>query len=688
MRQAPIEYPLEDPTTGAMVYKVVFVLFFQGDALRTRVRKICEGFRATLYQCPETPDERREMETAVSNRIVDLENVLQTTQDHSVTQLEEIGQQLDMWQQKVTKVKAIYHTLNMFNLDMAQHCLVAECWCPVEDLDEIQRALITGTERSGSTVPSILNRMYTKDSPPTYFKTNKFTSGFQSIVDAYGVATYQEVNPALYTIITFPFLFAVMFGDAGHGLIMALFAFAMIIFEKKLMNSSATGEMFGIIFGGRYIIFLMGLFSIYTGIIYNDFFSLSVNVFGTHWDVSYINTTNPPLIPGQHGCCANATNNFLCVINDPVHNHTILPAEAQLYLNPYPFGLDPIWQVSENKLKFINSYKMKMSIILGVIQMSFGVLLGLFNYVHFKRYFAIISDFIPQILFLLCIFGWLCVMMFVKWCMTYDPVYQAPSLLIATINMFLQFAQSPKVTCFGEEEASGRCSVEDNQYSVFGPTQELATFQKAIQTIFVIIAVACIPWMLLVNPIYKIIKIKAAQRTNQYTRHYDAGESEAEASDDQILGGDSVKHHDEKDQPKHSEHDEEEHLDYSEIFVHQAIHTIEYCLGTISNTASYLRLWALSLAHAELSEVLWQMVLSIGIGFGAQYWYVGGLMLFFLFKFWAILTIGILLVMEGLSAFLHGLRLHWVEFQSKFYQGEGYKFKPFSFEAILVGEED
>lgn len=85
--------------------------------------------------------------------------------------------------------------------------------------------------------------MQTFENPPTYNRTNKFTKAFQALIDAYGIASYREMNPAPYTIITFPFLFAVMFGDLGHGAIMASFGLWMILKEKPLAAKKSDNEV-------------------------------------------------------------------------------------------------------------------------------------------------------------------------------------------------------------------------------------------------------------------------------------------------------------------------------------------------------------------------------------------------------------------------------------------------------------
>ena len=88
---------------------------------------------------------------------------------------------------------------------------------------------------------------------------------------------------------------------------------------------------------------------------------------------------------------------------------------------------------------------------------------------------------------------------------------------------------------------------------------------------------------------------------------------------------------------------EEEHSS-SEIIIHQAIETIEFVLGMISNTASYLRLWALSLAHSELATVFWEKAMVSSIKSGNPIFIVAGFYVF------TAVTGGVLLGMDVLSA--------------------------------------
>lgn len=310
-------------------------------------------------------------------------------------------------------------------------------------------------------------------------------------------------------------------------------------------------------------------------------------------------------------------------------------------MGPVSFWVGPIWQIANNKINFLNSYKMKISIIFGIIHMMFGVILSIWNHRFFQRPINIYCEFIPQVIFLCSLFGYLIILVFHKW-VWYgasgddDSLYPgcAPSILITFINMVLMHPHE-------EVKEGDTC----NPYMYGG--------QFGFQRFLVVLAFFCVPWMLCVKPYL----LHRENKKKQVVLQANGGEGIAED------GGAEA----------HTQAVTEEIHDMGEIMIHQGIHTIEYVLGSVSHTASYLRLWALSLAHAQLSEVLWRMVLRIGLTTGGA---EGGVVTYFIFAAWASLTIAILVLMEGLSAFLHTLRLHWVEFQSKFYGGTGYAFNP------------
>ena len=177
------------------MHKTVFVAFFQGEQLKSRIKKVCAGFHASLYPCPSTTAERVEMLAGVKTRLEDLTLVLNQTEDHRHRVLSSVAKELQNWNIMVRKMKAIYHVLNYFNMDVTKKCLIGECWVPVNDIHIVQKALNDGSTASGSSIPSFLNVINTKEMPPTFNRTNKFTRGFQNLIDSYGVASYRECNP-------------------------------------------------------------------------------------------------------------------------------------------------------------------------------------------------------------------------------------------------------------------------------------------------------------------------------------------------------------------------------------------------------------------------------------------------------------------------------------------------------------
>jgi V-type H+-transporting ATPase subunit a len=80
---------------------------------------------------------------------------------------------------------------------------------------------------------------------------------------------------------------------------------------------------------------------------------------------------------------------------------------------------------------------------------------------------------------------------------------------------------------------------------------------------------------------------------------------------------------------------------------------------------------------AELATVFWEKAMVSMINSG------NSVAVFFGYGVFAAVTFAVLLSMDVLECFLHALRLHWVEFQSKFYKADGYRFAPYDFKTII-----
>lgn len=601
--------------------KSVFAVFYRGKSLTSKLDRICQAFSASMHDIPNFARTKEVISALAETRgvISDSLSWLEQERHTSAAALTHLALLVKKWKMGVQREKATYHTLNMFSRNVERGTLESQCWVLKSSVEQVQETVrsVHVAAAAGGRISPFYFQVIKGDSlptPPTFFPTNKFTAAFQGFVDTYGIPRYREANPALFAIATFPFLFGVMYGDVGHALIISLAA-AWVVWNEKAL-AGIKEEMFTMVFGGRYILLGMGLCAVYCGMIYNDIFSLGATPYVTAW--RYVGESKEATWSGK------ATD-------------------------VYPFGIDPEWHISENNLLFFNSLKMKMSIVIGVTQMTFGLLLKTGNAVYFGNMVDLFCECIPQVIFMLALFGYMVFLIILKWSIDWRDPNSRPGAPPSLIDTMINLALKPG-------------GVSDPMYEG----------QIGVQTLILLVVFICVPIMLFVKPYLESAKHAAAAAKKKA----DLKGEHKEESD--LLGGgghDIVAHGGGHGGGGHEDHS------FGELFIHQAIETIEFVLGSVSNTASYLRLWALSLAHSQLATVFWERCLVSSIEMNSTVGIIIG------YGAFAGISFSVLLCMDVLECFLHALRLHWVEFQNKFYKADGYKFSPFSFAAIAEASE-
>jgi len=413
VRFAPIKQPITDPETGVLLEKSVFIIFYKSESIEVKLKKICDAFSAHRYSLPDMDDAPSvdRMLTENAQELVDSRTVLLKNQDTRYRLCQMLSKHTERWTWIVLREKAVYHTLNMFKADVSG-MLRGEGWVVAESTDQVRESVNKAHANMDMAMPSLVDHVPQPwPTPPTHFSTNKFTYGYQEFVNTYGIPRYREANPALFTAATFPFLFGVMYGDVGHGLFLFC-AGLYLIWNEKAHDNARLDEMMEGLHSGRYMIIMMGFFAVYAGLIYNDCFSLGLNLFGTRWAFT-----------GQEFGFVEEGD-----VAQPI-------AEYGSAASVYPFGLDPIWHVASNELLFFNSFKMKLSVIFGIIQMFSGTCLRGANAVYFGSTVDFLYEFIPMVVFAASLFVY---MVFRKYCLHYLclPGHLLPLLISSPFTMY------------------------------------------------------------------------------------------------------------------------------------------------------------------------------------------------------------------------------------------------------------
>ncbi|MEM2145876.1 MAG: V-type ATPase 116kDa subunit family protein, partial [Candidatus Jordarchaeaceae archaeon] len=488
-------------------------------------------------------------------------------------------------------------------------------WVPLTEVKKLRNAIDNVTEKTA--IVEVTRNPPTGETPPTKMVNNRIFTPYQKLVKGFGIPNYREIDPTKLMTLTLPLFFGLMFPDVGHGAILTLFALAILAMRLK---RPAVSGIAGYIYEGAGLLVLCGISAIIFGFLFGE-------VFGS------------------------------TAIIDPLWY--------------FPFG------TSDGNFRLL-----RLAIIIGVIEITFGFSVKFANLV--KKGQKKLAVFQPLLLILFYLGAFLIIysdeysVNFMNWGSPWSASgnilyqlltkYYTKGLSVIDLPTMWQsmtpfwYTTLRPLKCL-EPLGIGAYIIDSKLWTVLHLMEVFHYLpEKTLDYLQLLVTINTTSWspVILLPPIHfltyglVLVPLMVSLFGSIYFSH-----------------------------------------ERSEGFSEQ----LDYLISCLSHSISFARIFALAAVHAILSEIFLglpgpptlatlieptHLPELLGISQGILSMVLHELAeapvveLVSESLLWAAIG-GILIIgLEGLLSFMNSLRLHWVEFFSKFYAGDGREFAPFT----------
>jgi len=246
---------------------------------------------------------------------------------------------------------------------------VIEGWVPEKKIEDLKRVVQEAS--SGfcafvcpETKPQEVHEGEQAKLPPTLLGNPRIAYVYEKIATAFGVPNYYEVDPSVFMLFSFPIIFGLMFGDVGQGSVLLVLTLLLYMLKRRNVK---TSEIFSYLIQGSPLLVMCSISAIFFGFLYGEFFGFELyNEEAAHY--------LPVIEVGFHAVTGISLSHTI-----QEASHSLEAAISSILGLPIriPFPFSPFEDPSTMLL---------LSIYVAIVQISFGLILGLINEVMNRRF--------------------------------------------------------------------------------------------------------------------------------------------------------------------------------------------------------------------------------------------------------------------------------------------------------------